>query len=84
MTFFTLYFLHIILFEIAAWAVVNYWGIGWVPYILAAMLLATGQVCSVINNGYVFMWSWLLVICRLRLDGCSMISAICQCSRARG
>ena len=45
MTFFTLYFLHIIFFEIAAWVVVTYWGIGWVPYILAAMLLATGQVC---------------------------------------
>lgn len=44
--FFTLYFLHIILFEVAAWVVLKNWGIGWVPYILAAILLATGQVCN--------------------------------------
>ncbi|XP_065898010.1 acyl-CoA 6-desaturase-like [Dysidea avara] len=42
-TFFTIYLLHIILFEVAAWVVLKYWGIGWVPYIMAAILLATGQ-----------------------------------------
>lgn len=46
--FYVLTMVHIVLLDAAGWAIMWYFGTGWIPYTAAALCLVTAQVISIL------------------------------------